>query len=148
LFNRFHNRLDALGQINVIIETGFSEDVLDLAEYIELSGGVLSSVDLDINSLNALHKKLEDEHLAPFASLHLQEPVRFLLNKTWIDVAFLNHRGGLAAGLEQAKLAMSAGARLIVMTRYQSEAAWAVAFVKKQGWAVEHEGDYSFLTRP
>lgn len=145
-FNKYVS--DITAKEPFLVETGFSNDVIKLAKFIACRGGSLASVDLDMDRLNLIHTALEIAQLAPFASLHFQDPQKFLGSKNWLDAAFLNHRGGLVAGLAQFKLAMSAGAQLIVMTNYQTDAAWAVQFAKLQKWNVEHENGYSFLTRP
>jgi hypothetical protein len=145
----FDKYLDGFGKIT-IIETGFySSRVIELAEYAEKTSSDVHSVDLSMNNLQHLHDLLDKNNLAPFVSLHLQEPTRFLNSKTWVDAVFLNSRVGLQPTLEHVKIAMSIGARLIVTSHYQSEGAWGIQFAKQQGWSVEHDDNgSSFLMRP
>ncbi len=145
---RFDKHLAKFGTIK-IVATGFTDAVLELADYAERSGSEVSAADLDIDNLQLVHKALEDISLAPFASLHLQEPGKFLASKTWIDAAFLLSRVGLQATLEHFKIAMSGGAKIVVTRNYATDSAWAVQFAKQQGWQIEHDdAGYSYLTRP
>lgn len=147
-YNRFDKYLVPI-PAKTIVEIGCSEFLLNLASYAERTGAEVHAVTLNVKQLKAIHDALEQVNLAPFVALHLQDPSRFLLNKSWIDAAFLFDRSGLNNTLEQAKLSMSAGAALIVTRDYQYDGAWAAQFLKQQGWKIEHDGNiFSYMTRP
>ena len=106
------------------------------------------SVDLSANSIDLAHAALEAEGLAKFCTFHLQDSIKFLSDLTWCDFAFLDSSDGLQHGLDEFRLAVSAGAKLIIMDDYSSKAAWAVKLAKELGWDVSFVDRYSVLRRP
>lgn len=106
------------------------------------------SVDLSANSIELAHTALEAEGLAKFCTFHLQDSIKFLGNQTWIDFAFLDSSDGLEHGLQEFRLAVSAGASLIMMDDIQTKAAWAVKEARKFGWDVSYASRYAVLRRP
>lgn len=106
------------------------------------------TVDLDSNAVELAHMALDAENLAKYCTFHIQDSLRFLSTQTWIDFAFLDSCDGLQHGLEEFRLAMSAGARLIVMDDYQTKSIWAVKEAKRLGWEFTQEDRYSILRRP
>jgi len=105
------------------------------------------TVDLSVNSIDLAHAALEAEGVAKFCTFHLQDSIKFLNSQTWIDFAFLDSCDGLQHGLDEFRLAMSAGARMIVMDDFQTKAAWAIAEAKKLGWTYQQVDRYSVLLR-
>jgi hypothetical protein len=106
------------------------------------------SVDLSANSIELAHAALEAEGLSKFCTFHLQDSIKFLNSLTWVDFAFLDSCDGLQHGLEEFRLAVSAGAKLIVMDDFSSKAAWAVKLARELGWDVSFADRYSVLRRP
>lgn len=161
--NHFETFLDSIyeGRPLKIVETGCMRDLAVAAEwgdgwstlYIarwvsKHPECVFHTVDLNSNSIDLAHMALEAEALAKFCSFHLQDSIKFLGNQTWIDFAFLDSCDGLQHGLDEFRLAVSAGTKLIVMDDYQTKAAWAVQEAKKLGWLVNQVDRYSLLRRP
>lgn len=143
-----------------IIETGCMRDLAVKSEYgdgwstLYIARWVskhpeceFHSVDLNINSIDIAHAALEAEGLAKFCNLHVQDSLRYLSQLTWVDFAFLDSCDGLQHGLDEFRLALSAGAKLIVMDDYQTKAAWAVTEAKKLGWSVQQVDRYSVIRR-
>lgn len=106
------------------------------------------TVDLSANSIDLAHAALEAEELAQYCAFHLQDSIKFLNAQTWIDFAFLDSCDGLQHGLDEFRLAASAGTRLIVMDDYQTKAALAVKEAKNLGWNVSFADRYSVFRRP
>jgi hypothetical protein len=104
-------------------------------------------VDLNFGLLLETHKELEQESSARYCTFLSQEHEKWLNKTTWLDAAFLNP-DDLQAGLRELNLAMSAGARLIVIADYQSRGAWAIKRAKELGWEFESAGDLNILRRP
>jgi predicted O-methyltransferase YrrM len=159
----FHKFLDSVyeGKPLVIIETGCMRDLALAAEWgdgwstLRIAQWVAKhpecdfhTVDLSANAIDLAHNALEAEGVAQFCAFHLQDSIRFLNAQTWIDFAFLDSCDGLQHGLDEFRLAVSAGSKLIVMDDYQTKAAWAVQEAKKLGWHVEQVDRYSVLRRP
>jgi len=106
------------------------------------------TVDLSSNSIELAHAALEAENLSKYCTFHLQDSIKFLSNLTWCDFAFLDSCDGLQHGLDEFRLAVSAGAKLIVMDDFSTKAAWAVKSAKELGWDVSFADRYSVLRRP
>lgn len=143
-----------------IIETGCMRDLAVRAEYgdgwstLYIARWVkehpeceFHSVDLDINAIELAHDALEAERLAQYCTFHRQDSLKFLSRLTWVDFAFLDSCDGLEHGLDEYRLADSAGARLIVMDDYQTKAAFAVKEAQKLRWIYEQVDRYSVLRR-
>lgn len=103
-------------------------------------------VSMDIVVVHKLHKDLEDLKLANYATFHLQDSILFLSGSRWIDVAFLQP-STLESGVRETQLAMSAGATLIVLKDYQTQAALAIKEAKKISWRYEPQNEYCLLWR-
>ena len=106
------------------------------------------SVDLSANAIGIAHDKLENALLAKYCTFHCQDSLKFLGGMTWIDFAFLDSCDGLEHGVDEFRLAASAGASVIVMDDYQTKAAWAVKEARELGWQYEQRERYSILKRP
>lgn len=144
-----------------IVETGCMRDLGVTAEYSDgwstiwisrwvrvHSDCVFCSVDLSANAIELAHTALEAEGLAKYCEFHCQDSLLYLSKQTWIDMAFLDSSDGLEHGLQEFRLAASAGARLIVMDDFQTKGAAAVKEAKSLGWETSHAGRYSVLRRP
>lgn len=130
-----------------IIETGCA-DTKDIAVWCSHNDrATFITADLDSNTQAKIHKELEELNVAKFYTIKTQDHMKFLTEQTWIDVAFLNPEN-LQSGLNEFHLALSAGARLVVVRGYQSKGALAVQQARRFGWSVQHAGDYSVLVRP
>lgn len=143
-----------------IVETGCMRDTSPLSEF---SDGwstlyiarwvkdhphcTFDSVDLDANATELAHTALEDEGLAKFCTFHTQDSIKYLTSLTWIDFALLDSCDGLQHGLDEFKLAASAGASVVVMDDYQTKAAWAVRQAQLMGWSFQQIERYSILKR-
>ncbi len=159
----FENFLDSvyIGRPIKIVETGCMRDLALSAEWgdgwstLYIARWVAKhpecsfhTVDLSPNSIELAHSALEAEGLAKYCTFHLQDSLKFLGQETWIDFAFLDSCDGLQHGLDEFRLAASAGASLIVMDDLQTKAAWAVKEARELGWNVSFEGRYSVIRRP
>jgi predicted O-methyltransferase YrrM len=105
------------------------------------------SVDLNAHAIELAHAALEEEHLARFCTFHVQDSLKYLGSQTWLDFALLDSCDGLQHGVDEFRLAASAGASVIVMDDYQTKAAWAVKEARETGWKYEPCGRYSVLKR-
>jgi hypothetical protein len=129
-----------------IVETGVA-DTIDIATWCSKnSAATFVSVDLDAVAQEKNHAALEQLNAASSYTYRTQDHNKFLMQLTWIDIAFLNPEN-LQDGLEEFKLALSAGARTIIMRDYQSRAYLAVKQAKRFGWEAHFTGDYSILIR-
>jgi hypothetical protein len=145
-----------------IVETGC---VRDLSTTSEISDGwstiyiarwvkkhpncKFSSVDLDANAIDLCHTALEAENLAQYCDLRTQDSLKYLASQSWIDIAYLDSCDGLAHGLEEFRLAASAGASLIIMDDFSTKAATAVNKAREMGWSTGVAANrYSILRRP
>lgn len=159
LFEKF---LDSIyeGRPIKCIETGSMRDLAVVSEYgdgwstLYISrwiknhpGCTFDSVDLNINAIELAHSALEAEGLAPYCTFHRQDSLKFLAGLTWVDFAFLDSCDGLEHGVQEFRLADSAGARLIVMDDFSTKAAHAVKLAKELGWDVSFADRYSVLRR-
>ncbi len=158
----FHKFLDSVyeGKPLKILETGCMRDLalsaewgdgwstLRIAQWVSKHADCdFHTVDLSANSIDLAHAALEAEGVAKFCTFHLQDSIKFLNAQTWIDFAFLDSCDGLQHGLDEFRLAMSAGAKMIVMDDYQTKAAWAIKEAQKLGWTYEQVERYSVLRR-
>lgn len=130
-----------------IVETGV-RDTVEIAVWCAKNpASSFVTVDLDAIRQEADHKILEELDSAFAYTYRTQDHKKFLLELSWIDVAFLSP-DNLEQGLEEFQLAISAGARLVVMRDYQSKAFLAVKQAKRLGWEAHYTGDYSLMIRP
>lgn len=106
------------------------------------------SCDMSKNAIELAHLALEAEGLARYCTFHLQDSLKYLAAQTWIDFAFLDSCDGLDHGLQEFRLAVSAGASLIAMDDYGTKCATAVKEAKELGWDVSFANRYSVLRRP
>lgn len=106
------------------------------------------SCDLSANAIELAHMALEAEGLAKYCTFHLQDSLKYLAAQSWVDFAFLDSCDGLQHGLDEFRLAVSAGSRMIVMDDFSTKACWATKEAKELGWHVSFEGRYSVLRRP
>lgn len=148
--NYLRTLLEDGSERKTIVETGFNAACLiEIAEYVQpYPQSELFSVSLDLQQLSKAHVALEERGLAKNCTFHLQDPLKLLQSKSWIDAAFLNSRNGLQYAIEEFRLAASAGAKLIVMTDYQHSSALAVAEAVKYGWTYVAHADFYILRRP
>lgn len=142
--------LDSLGNKRLsIIETGcvYTKEIAGWVSRHPESTFVC--VDLNFSLLLSTHKKLEEDCIARYCTFLSQEHSKWLINATWLDVAFL-HPEDLQAGLKELALAMSAGAQIIVIADYQSSGAWAIQTAKNYGWhyTASEENGMNILRRP
>lgn len=140
--------LDSLGQSRLkIVETG-CENAREIARWVlKHPGSLYLCADLDSTIQFDRHKELEQDGTARYCTFLTQDHTKFLSNRTWVDVAFL-HAPDLQSGLTEFLLTISTGARVIVMTGYQSRAALAIRRAKEIGWTYESAGDFNILRRP
>lgn len=130
-----------------IVETGCA-NTREIARWVfRHSESTYSTADLDSTIQFFRHKELEEDGTARYCTFLTQDHTKFLSNRTWVDVVFL-HAPDLQAGLTEFLLAISTGARLIVMTDYQSRAALAIKRAKEIGWTYESAGELNILRRP
>lgn len=138
---------------NMIAETSDGWSTLWIARWVAEhstetpSDCVFHSVDLNANAIEVAHQMLEEEHLARFCIFHVQDSQKFLSRLTWADFVLLDSCDGLQHGVDEFRLAASAGASVIVMDDYQTKAAWAVKEARETGWSFEQRGRYSVLKR-
>lgn len=130
-----------------IVETGCYSTRAIATWVFSHPGSKFITADLDITTQFFRHKELEEDGTARYCTFLTQDHTKFLSNRTWVDVAFL-HAPDLQAGLTEFLLAISTGARLIVMTDYQSRAALAIKRAKEIGWMYESAGELNILRRP
>lgn len=140
--------LDSLGQPRlIVVETG-NQCTREIARWVaKHPESPYACADLDSAVQFDRHKELEQDGTARHCTFLTQDHTKFLSNRTWVDVAVL-HAPDLQAGLTEFLLAISTGARLIVMTDYQSRAAVAIKRAKEIGWTYESTGDLNILRRP
>lgn len=143
-----------------IVETGCMRDLSTMAErgdgwstlYIarwvkEHPKCTFDSVDLNANAIEIAHMALEAEGLAKYCTFHLQDSLKYLAAQSWIDFAFLDSCDGLQHGVDEFRLTVSAGAKLIIMDDFATKGAWAVKEAKELGWDVSAMDRYSVLRR-
>jgi hypothetical protein len=140
--------LDSLNQPRLkIVETGNS-CTREIARWVRLHPeSIYATADLDSMVQFWRHKELEEDNTARYCTFLTQDHTKFLSNRTWVDAVFL-HAPDLQAGLTEFLLAISTGARLIVMTDYQSRAALAIKRAKEIGWIYEARENLNVLRRP
>lgn len=105
------------------------------------------SVDLNNDAIEIAHQFLVDKGLAKYCAFHCQDSLKYLSDLKWVDFAFLDSCDGLEHGVEEFRLAASAGASVVVMDDYQTKAAWAVKEAQKNGWRFVQLDRYSILRR-
>lgn len=130
-----------------IVETG-TFSTRPIAKWVrEHRECTFESIDLDGRLQGAIHAELECDGTNACCTFHTQDPDKFLGSSTWIDVAFL-YPADLQEGQQQFSLAISAGARVVVLTDYQRRSALAVRKAKALGWQISYLEDYLVLSRP
>lgn len=143
-----------------IVETGCMRDLSTISEYgdgwstlyicrwlAKHSDCTFDSVDLNANAIELAHMALEAENLAKYCTFHLQDSLKYLAAQSWIDFAFLDSCDGLQHGLDEFRLAASAGTKLIIMDDVQTKAMWAVKEARELGWNVSFEDRYAVIRR-
>lgn len=143
-----------------IVETGTMREMQPIAEFSDgwstlyiadwvatHPGTFFHSVDLNADAIDTAHRKLEEHGLAKYCTFHCQDSLKFLSGLTWVDFALLDSCDGLQHGVDEFRLAASAGASVIVMDDFQTKAAWAVKQSQEAGWRYEQAGRYSVLRR-
>lgn len=139
--------LESLGEPRLkIVETGCANS-RSIARWVsENPESDFITVDLDFELQLATHMKLELDGTARFCRFLTQDHTKYLSNRTWVDVVFLNP-SDLQNGLTEFLLAVSTGARIIVFTDYQAKAALAIKRAKEIGWQYENAGELNILRR-
>jgi predicted O-methyltransferase YrrM len=151
----------SVGRPLKIIETGCLRDLGTTSEFSdgwstlwiarwakEHEGTEFHSVDLSIAAIELAHMALEAEDLAAYCQFHCQDSLKYLASQTWVDFCFLDSCDGLQHGLDEFRLAASAGSQLVVMDDYATKAAWAVREAKQLNWEYCCIDRYSVLRRP
>jgi len=130
-----------------IIETGYAY-TRTIAQWVQRNPeSVFTCVDLNFGLLLGIHQALERDRTAQYCTILAQEHTKWLNKCTWLDAAFLNP-DDLKSGVEEFNLAVSAGAQLIVLSDYQTRAAFAIKRAKEIGWQYESAGPLNILRRP
>lgn len=139
--------LESLGESRLkIVETGCFNS-RSIARWVsENPESDFINVDLDFTLQLATHKELETDGTARFCRFLTQDHTKYLSNRTWVDVIFLNPPD-LQNGLTEFLLAVSTGARIIVINDYQAKAALAIRRAKDLGWQYENAGPLNILRR-
>jgi hypothetical protein len=139
--------LESLGQPSLsIVETGCVH-TKDIAEWVRLHpGSSFTCVDMNLGDLIEAHRVLELRGLAKHCTFLSQDHLKWLTKVTWLDVAFLKP-DDLQSGVDEFLLAASAGAKLIVMSDYQTRASFAIRKAKEIGWQFESSGSLNILRR-
>jgi len=132
-----------------IVETGgaFTEPI---AKWIsnQQSMSEFISVDLDFQNQLLTHRELEREGVAKFCRFLTQDHIRYLSTRTWVDCVFLD-APDLQSGLTEFLIASSTGAKVIVMSDYQTKSAHAIKRAKDLGWKYAgFRSDFNILRRP
>lgn len=129
-----------------IVSTG-CVDVCNITLWVkEHDNTTFETADLDGLTQESYHKELEEFDAAQYCTFRTQDHKKFLTGLSWIDIAFLN-ADGLQEGLQEFQLAVSAGARVVVMKHFQTNAAMAVKQAQRYGWSVKAYQDYTLLLR-
>ena len=129
-----------------IVETGCVHTI-EIADWVSKHEGAdFTNIDLDFPLQLATHKDLEVNHTARYCTFLTQDHGKYLSTRTWVDICFLNPPD-LQAGVVEFLLAVSTGAKLIVMSDYQSRSALAVKRAKEIGWEFESSGNLNILKR-
>ena len=129
-----------------IVETGTHDTKMIAIWCSKNTESSFVTVDLDSSLQESYHKELEELNAASSYTFRTQEHKKFLSELSWIDIAFL-YPDNLQEGLAEFQLAISAGARVIIMHDYQSRSNLAVKQAKRLGWEVHFTGDYAILLR-
>lgn len=138
--------LESLGQPSLsIVETGCVHTT-DIAEWVRLHSGSFTCVDMNIGDLIEAHNHLERRGLAKHCTFLSQDHNKWLAKTTWLDVAFLKPTD-LQAGVEEFTLAASAGAKVIVLSDYQTRASFAIRQAREFGWEYESSENLNILRR-
>ena len=129
-----------------IVETG-THDTKKIAIWCsQNSASSFVTVDLDSATQESYHRELEELSAASSYTFRTQDHKKFLSELSWIDVAFL-YPDNLQEGLSEYQLAVSAGARVVVMYDFQSRSSIAIKQAKRLGWSVHFTGEYAIMIR-
>ncbi len=130
-----------------IVETGCVH-TLEIADWVSRHPTAnFVNIDLDFALQLATHKDLESNHTARYCTFLTQDHGKYLSTRTWLDAVFL-HPSDLQAGVVEFLLALSTGARIIVIDGYQTRGALAIKRAKQIGWEFEASGELNILRRP
>ena len=129
-----------------IVETGTHDTRMIAIWCSKNTASTFVSVDLDSATQESYHKELEELGAASAYTFRTQDHKKFLSELTWVDVAFL-YPENLQEGLAEFQLAISAGARAVIMHNYQSKSNLAVKQAKRFGWDTGFVDDYAILIR-
>jgi hypothetical protein len=130
-----------------IVETGCA-NTKDITRWVsENPDSEFINVDLDFRLQVLVHTELEAENIARHCRFLTQDHCKYLSNRTWVDAVFLNPQD-LQNGQMEFLLAISTGAKTIVMSDYQTRAALAIKRAKEIGWEYESAGSLNILRRP
>lgn len=139
--------LDSLESDRIkIVETGctFTRDIaLWVSKHPESH---FINADLNSEFQYEVHSILEEYGTARYCTFLTQDHYQLLSKQTWVDIAFLQPVD-LQSGLQEFLLAVSTGARVVVMRDFQSRAGWAIRRAKELGWRFEYDGDLNILRR-
>lgn len=140
--------LNSLGEDRLkIVETGCVA-TRSIARWVSKhSESEFFNIDLDFPLQLATHRELECDGTARYTTFLTQDHGKYLSTRTWADIIFLNPPD-LQSGVVEFLLAVSTGARLIVINDYQARAALAVKRAKEIGWEYEFSGMQNILRRP
>jgi hypothetical protein len=103
-------------------------------------------VDMNLGDLIEAHSVLERRGLAKHCTFLSQDHMKWLTKVNWIDVAFLKPET-LQAGVDEFTMAASAGAKLIILSDYQTRGSFAIKRAKEIGWMYESSGVLNILRR-
>lgn len=131
-----------------IVATGGFRDIESIAYWCSDQNiqTAFDAVDLNGYEQSQMHTILHNHDVAQYCTFHTQDHKKFLNDLTWVDIVFIS-AGSLQEGIQEFQLAVSAGAKTVVMRDYQKNASFAVAQAKKFGWAVESIDDISVIKR-
>ena len=147
IYPEIYELLESLGSRLSIIETGCTY-TRTIARWVQSHPeSNFACVDLNFSLLLETHRELEKDSTARYCTFLSQEHEKWLNKTTWLDAAFLNP-ADLAAGMGEFTLAVSAGARLVVINDYQTRGAWAIRQAKDFGWSYEATSQLNILRRP
>lgn len=140
--------LDSLNKDRlVVIETGViytREIALWISQHSESR---FTNVDLNSNLQYATHKELECDGTARYCTFRTQDHAKYLSEQTWVDAVFIN-APDLQSGLVEFLLAVSSGAKIIVMNDFQTRSALAIRRAQELGWEFTSAGMMNILRRP
>ena len=111
------------------------EDCRAMAMWTAVHNGKLDIVTLNIDDIEKIHTDLERYNYLAYVSLHRQDPMKFLLNTTFSPLVFINAPDE-QTGSELFRLALSAGAQIILFGNFGMQAGAAIRQAKQLGMTV------------